>query len=56
MEFDCQLYLKTGTKLRKIIIDINTVNQCVSHNNNKTDFDKKYYGEGTISASLLHRL
>ena len=40
MEFDCQLYLKTGTKLGKRIIDINAVAQCVNHNINKTDFDK----------------
>ena len=40
MEFDCQLYLKTGTKSGKRIIDINTVAQCVNHNISKTDCDK----------------
>ena len=40
MEFDCQLYLKTGTKSRKRTIDINAVAQRVNHNINKTDCDK----------------
>ena len=40
MEFDCQLYLKTGTKSRKRTIDINAVAQCVNHNISKTDCNK----------------
>ena len=40
MEFDCQLYLKTGTKSPRRTIDINAVPQCVNYNIHKTDCDK----------------
>ena len=43
LEFDCQLYLSTGTKSHKRTIDINAVPQCVNHNINKTDCDKNAF-------------
>ena len=39
MEFDCQLYPKTGSKSPRRTIDINAVPQCVNYNTNKTDCD-----------------
>ena len=49
MEFDCQLYLKTGTKSRKRTIDINAVAQCVNRNINKTDRDKDTFVKALLA-------
>ena len=49
MEFNCQFYVKTGTKLHKKIININAVVQCVNHNINKTDCDKDTFLKELLS-------
>ena len=48
MEFNFQFYLKTISKLHKII-DINAVAQCVNHNINKTDCDKYTYLQALLA-------
>ena len=49
MEFDCQLYLKTGTKSRKRTIDSNAVAHCVNRNINKTDRDKDTFVKALLA-------
>ena len=48
MEFDCQLYLKTGTKSRKRIIDISAFAECINHSISKT-----YCVKNTFLKALL---